>query len=250
VDAAKTFEFDRQPAYARLALAGELNAFHWDELQRSAQEILTELEKSRDRTLIIDLTKLDYLGSAQLTLLVRIWKVIKGRDGRMIVELKGPVVREVLKTAGLLNVWEVAESRDGAFRLLGLQADGRQKMSAALPLIGLAALVAAIAGIGVAIARPQAAHHTVLLAGELATSAIALGAGLWTAIRGSGARRGLGAGLVVASALVAVAAVFTHPRDTAATATDVAAQAERGKGKKPVKKATSAKKPAKGAKAK
>src|SRR5262249_5312108 len=149
VDGAKTFEFDRQPAYSRLGLAAELNAFHWDELQRSAQEILGELEKTNDRTLIIDLTKLDYLGSAQLTLLVRLWKVIKGRDGRMIVELKTPVVREVLKTAGLLNVWEVVESRDAAFRLLGLQADGRQKMTATLPLIGLTALVAAIVGIAV-----------------------------------------------------------------------------------------------------
>jgi len=155
------------------------------------------------------------------------------------------VVREVLKTAGLLNVWEVVESRDAAFRVLGLQADGRQKMTAALPLIGLAALVAAIAGIGVSMAQPHAVDRTVLLAGELASSAIALGAGLWTAIRGSGSRRGLGAGIVVASALVAVGAVFNHPRDSAATAADVAAQPEHGKAKKTDKKAPSAKKPAK-----
>ena len=248
MDAAKTFEFHRQPSYARLALAANLNAFHWDELQRSAQEILTELENSPDRSLIIDLTNLDYLGSAQLTLLVRIWKVIKARNGRMIVELKGPVVREVLKTAGLLNVWEVAESREGALRMLGLQADGRQTMSAVLPALGLAALMAAIAGIGVSMARPHAVDRTLLLAGELAASAIALGAGLWTAIRGSGARRGLGAAIVVASALVAVAAVFNHPRESAATAPGVAAQSDHGKAKKADHKGTSPGKPAKGAK--
>ena len=248
MDAAKAFEFDRQPSYARLALAAELNAFHWDELQRSAQEILGELENGKDRTVIIDLTNLNYLGSAQLTLLVRIWKVIKGRDGRMIVELKGPVVREVLKTAGLLNVWEVVETRDAAFQLLGLQADGRQKMSAALPLIGLVALVAAIAGIGVSIARPQAVNHAVLLAAELISSAIALGAGLWTVIRGSGARRGLGAGVVVASALIAVAAVFNHPRDSATTGQSAMAQPERENARKHDKKGSSPRKPAKSAK--
>jgi hypothetical protein len=164
------------------------------------------------------------------------------------VELKGPVVREVLKTAGLLNVWEVVESRDAAFRLLELQADGRQKMSATVLLIGLAALVAAIVGIGVSMVRPQAVEHTLLLAGELASSAIALGAGLWTAIRGSGARRGMGAALVVASALVAVVAVFNRPRDSAAMAPNAAAQPERAKGKKPDKKGTNPRKPAKGAK--
>ena len=87
MDAAKSFEFDRHPDYTRLALSAELNAFHWEDLQRCAQEILTELESGRHKAVIVDLTQLNYLGSAQLTLLVRVWKVIKGRDGQMIVEL-------------------------------------------------------------------------------------------------------------------------------------------------------------------
>jgi anti-anti-sigma factor len=248
VDAAKTFELDRQPTHARLALAADLNAFHWDDLQRSAQEIIGELEKGSDRTLIVDLTRLDYLGSAQLTLLVRIWKLIKGRDGRMIVELKGPVVREVLKTAGLLNVWEAVDSPDAAFRLLGLQTDGRPKMSGVFPLIGLAALVVACAGIGVSLLRPHAVDRTVLLATELAASAIALGAGLWTAIRGAGLRRGLGAGMVVAGALVAVAAVFAQPAHSASSAPATADHPDHAKATKHDKKGTGGKQHVRGAK--
>jgi anti-anti-sigma factor len=215
VDAAKSYEFDRQPAYTRLALRAELNAFHWEELQRSAQEILAELENSRHRAVIVDLTPLDYLGSAQLTLLVRIWKLLKGREARMIVELKSPVVREVLKTAGLLNVWEVADSHDTAFQKLGLSADGRRNMSLAVPVIGLVALVGAVAGASLSIWRSKAFDSQVMLIAELSSAAVALGAGLWTAIRGSGGRRSLGVGMVVASALLAVGAVFIHPRGPA-----------------------------------
>jgi anti-anti-sigma factor len=212
VDAAKSFEFERHPGYSRLTLGPQLTAFHWEDLQRSSQEILGELQSGRHRTLIVDLTQLDYLGSAQLTVLVRIWKVIKERSGRMIVEVKGPVVREVLKTAGLLNVWELAESRTGAFQMLGLQADGQRQMSLVPPAIGVAALAAAFAGAALTIWRADAVDARAVLAGQLACSAIALGTGLWTAIRGSGFRRGLGAGMVVLSALVAVAVVFHHPR--------------------------------------
>ncbi len=212
MDAAKSFEVERHPAYWRLTLGPQLNAFHWEDLQKSSQEMLGELEKGRHRAVIVDLTQLDYLGSAQLTVLVRVWKVIKEQSGRMIVEVKGPLVREVLKTAGLLNVWELAESRAVAFQMLGLQADGRQKMSLVMPAIGLAALAAAFAGAALTIWRAGAIDARVVLAGQLACSAIALGAGLWTTIRGSGVRRGLGAGMVVVSALVAVAVVFHHPR--------------------------------------
>jgi len=215
VDVAKSYEFERQPAYTRLALRAELSAFHWEDLQRSAQEILAELENRGHRVVLVDLTSLDYLGSAQLTLLVRVWKLLKGRNARMIVELKSPVVREVLKTAGLLNVWEVADSHAAAWQMLGLSADGRRTMPLAVPLIGLLALVGAVAGASLSIWRSKAFDPRIMLIAELSCSAVALGAGLWTAIRGSGGRRGVGVGVVLASAMLAVGVVLIQPRVTA-----------------------------------
>ena len=85
MDAARPFEFERQPGYARLTLGAQLNAFQWEDLQRSSQQILGELEGGRQHAVVVDLTQLDYLGSAQLTVLVRIWKLIKEHGGRMIV---------------------------------------------------------------------------------------------------------------------------------------------------------------------
>jgi anti-anti-sigma factor len=212
VDAARSFELERQSAYARLLLSADLNAFHWEDIQRSAADILAELGRTRPPAVIVDLTTLDYLGSAQLTLLVRIWKTIKDYQGRMVVELKGSVVREVLKTAGLLNIWEVAESREDAFQRLGLAPDGRPKVSMLLPTIGLLALTAALAGVCISIWRANLIDPRFAVGGQLACAAIALLAGLWTSIRGWGARRGLGAGMVVASAVLAVTIVFNHPR--------------------------------------
>jgi anti-anti-sigma factor len=249
VDATKPFEFERLADYSRLTLGAQMNGFHWEDLQRSAQEILSELESGRHQALIVDLTQLDYLGSAQLTVLVRIWKVVKEKSGRMIVEVNGPVVREVLKTAGLLNVWELAESRAGALQMLGLRSDGRQKTSLLLPAVGLAALAAVCAGIGLTFWRAGAVDARAVLAGQLACSAIALGSGLWTAISCTKFRRSLGAGIVVASAVLAVLVVFQHPRSATGPSASAPERSTReAGGKHSPKKGPPAKKPPKSAK--
>jgi len=210
VAADNSFEIECTPAYARLALDAKLNAFHWADIERSATEILSALESARSRFVIVDLSTLDYLGSAQVALLLRVWKSIKAREGRMIVQVTAPVVREVLKTAGLMALWEFTETREGAFRILGLRADGKKKLSALLPAIGLLALGAALALVCISMSKSNLVDSKVSLAIVLSCSAVALAAGFLTAIRGSGLRRGMGAGIVIAGALLAAAGLFNR----------------------------------------
>lgn len=212
LEASKPFELDRHEAYVRLALSPNLNAFHWADVERSGSDILAGLEEPPAQVVIIDLAALDYLGSAQLTLLVRVWKVIQNRGGKMAVVVKGEVVREVLKTAGLSSLWELVDSPAEAFQSLGLQADGRPRMTMTWPIVGLVALAGALAGLCASMMKTEGIDARVSLVVQLACSAIALAAGLWTVIRGSGARRGLGVGMVVASALLAVVEVLQTPR--------------------------------------
>jgi anti-anti-sigma factor len=212
LEASKPFDLERQAAYARLALSPNLNAFHWADVERSGSEILASLEQPPVHVVIIDLAALDYLGSAQLTLLVRVWKVIQNRGGKMAVIVKGPVVREVLKTAGLSTLWQLVETPAEAFQSLGLQADGRPRMTMIWPIVGLVALTGALAGLCASMMKAEGIDGRVSLVVQLACSSIALAAGLWTVIRGSGARRGLGVGMVVASALLAVVEVLQTPR--------------------------------------
>jgi anti-anti-sigma factor len=196
----------------RLALSPNLNAFHWDDVERSAAQILDHFGDARAPAVLIDLSKLDYLGSAQLTLLVRVWKAVKSRNGSMVVHVTTPVVREVLNTAGLQSLWILAETPGAAFRALGLQEDGRRRMSMAWTLVGLVALAGALAGLFGTLLKSNVLDGKTVLVAQLICSAVALAAGLWTVVRGSGARRGLGIGMVVASALLAVVGVLNHPR--------------------------------------
>jgi anti-anti-sigma factor len=212
VEAADPFQLNRHSSFARLTLTSRLNAFRWDEIEQSAADILEEISELGKQALIVDLSQLDYLGSAQLALLVRIWKSVKARSGRMVVEASSPVVREVMKTAGLHTLWELTESSRGSFKALGLQDDGRPKMSMAWPLAGLAALAVALVGLGISISgRAPFDDRTALLV-QLGCLAGALIAGLWTVIHGTGKKRGLGSGIVIASFLLAVVEVLRLPR--------------------------------------
>lgn len=215
MDAAKSFELEKRAGYSRLALHPNLNAFRWEDVERSAAGILGELEATRAPAVVVDLSPLDYLGSAQLTLLVRIWKMIKSRDGKMVVHVHGPVVREVINTAGLNSLWELADSHESACQMLGLHSDGGPSASLLSPIIGLVAAAGAAAILAISMVRSELIDSKVALAGVLGCSGVALIAGLWTVMRGTGARRALGAALVVGSAILAVAGVFNNRPATA-----------------------------------
>ncbi|MSR56180.1 MAG: anti-sigma factor antagonist [Planctomycetaceae bacterium] len=212
MDASQSFSLERHSEFARLAISPELNAFHWADVERSAAAILTALEAAKVPAVIVDLSSLEYLGSAQVTLLVRVWKAIKTWEGRMVVLVTAPVVREVLKTAGLTTLWEFADSNAAAYDALGLQSDGRPRMSMTLPIVGLVALAGGLAGVCASLLKTEGLDSRVSLIVQLCCSAVALAAGLWTIIRGTGFKRGLGVGMVVASALLAVVEAIQAPR--------------------------------------
>lgn len=211
LDAGKSFELERRAGFARLAISPNLNAFHWADVERSAAEILAALESSKAGAVIVDLSTLDYLGSAQLTLLVRVWKAIKAGQGKMVVLSSAPVVREVLNTAGLGALWEFADTLPSAYQVVGLQSDGRTRMSIVWPIIGIVALTGALAGLCASLFA-EGIDSRVSLIIQLGFSAIALISGTWIVIRGSGARRGLGVCMVVAGALLAVVEFLHVPR--------------------------------------
>jgi hypothetical protein len=69
-------------------------------------------------TLLVDLTALDHLGSAQIALLVRIWKPLRKRDGRMIVQVTSDPIRDSFTAANLHLVWVLVFARDESLRVI------------------------------------------------------------------------------------------------------------------------------------
>jgi anti-anti-sigma factor len=103
-----------------LALYPLINEGQWGNVSEVGGEIVGKLKTLRKPALVIDLSPLEYMGSAQVALLVRIWKSLKQINGRMVVQCPGEMVREVLALAGLRSLWNIVDTREAALKSLSV----------------------------------------------------------------------------------------------------------------------------------
>jgi anti-anti-sigma factor len=123
------YQFDRHNTYAVLTLNPLINEGQWSNVSEVGNEILVQLQGLTTPCLIVDLSRLNYMGSPQLALLVRIWKSLKKLSGRMTIQCPSPTVREIISTAGLRSLWEIVDARDAALKSLGVPVRSRSAAS-------------------------------------------------------------------------------------------------------------------------
>lgn len=122
------YRFEKNDSLLQLTLEPELNDVQWSEIDTLGTNVLLVLEDKQAPTMIVDLSPLSYMGSAMVALIVRLWKAVKAKNGRMAVVCPHDMVREVLVLAGLDKVWTITETREEAVKALGLK-EGQAVMS-------------------------------------------------------------------------------------------------------------------------
>jgi len=88
----------------------------WADIETFGSQIINELGEKP--SCIIDLSNLNYIGSSLVALMVRVWKEIHQRHGRMVVVCSHRVVLDVLAMAGLDKIWTIAPSLPQAQTML------------------------------------------------------------------------------------------------------------------------------------
>jgi anti-sigma B factor antagonist len=69
------------------------------------------------RKLIIDMSRVDYLSSAGLRLLLLLYREITARKGQFVLVGVSPEVRTVMSHTGFLSFFTLADSRQDALHL-------------------------------------------------------------------------------------------------------------------------------------
>ena len=220
---APPFIFESQQQFSTLQINPSLGEVNWGDVERVGTEVLKKVDELPNPTVVVDLSQLDYMGSVQVALLVRLWKSIKNRKGRMVVQVTSPMVQEVLKTAGLDTLWDCAENRPEALHVLGIRgaaaaaavaaaggAPGSMNYntgnsSAIVPGVGIGAMLGAVVClVGNKFMPPAYGEMGLFYIAGLVCAGVAVAVGIWTAIKGDVEKRGWGVGIALAGLVIGV----------------------------------------------
>ena len=207
---ASPYECEMVGEYAVITLSESLNSVQWKAIDDIGGELVERLEALRKPACVVDLSKLNYMGSAMVALVVRMWKSLDARGGRLVVVNRDANVLEVLNLAGLTKVWTMTDSRDEALRLIGAGRGGHSShgtggddSSAAIPaVIGLLLVLVACGALGMVLAGVMPEQRGPVVGVLFGAAGLGALLGLFAAARAAGGTQAIGivaavAGLVL-----------------------------------------------------
>ncbi|MCA9068140.1 MAG: STAS domain-containing protein, partial [Planctomycetaceae bacterium] len=212
------YEFEQFPEHGVLVLKPPMNDAQWSEIEKAGDEVLHELETITTPNLIVDLSELDFIGSAMVALVVRIWKIVKTKKAQMVVVNRNPLVLEVLSIAKLNDVWTIVEFREDAMFELGISEEVKTKTreSKLLTVVGVVAAIGGAAALGVHKASPGLLDKLMVQILAFGLSGLGILLGMWLLFMSVGGRRAVGALAMIVSLAVLVGAVTWVPIKTEA----------------------------------
>lgn len=215
------YRIEEHPGYVVLSFSPGMSDAQMGTVDSVGADVLSRLEPMPTPAIIVDLSPLKYMGSAMVALIVRIWKAVNGRNGRMVVVNDNGIVQEVLRIAGLEKVWTIVPTREEAVRELGVRSKpvhGQEERTTGLVLLGLGvlALAGALAGLVLLLGRAQALSDRTAFLLTVICAVLGIILGGVAAFREVGTRRVLAGLLAAASLVVLVIGVVRSPAAVAA----------------------------------
>lgn len=98
-----------------IELEGEVDVYTAPQLK---QQMISLLE-SGARELVVDLTKVDYLDSTALGVLIGGLKRMRERDGNMVLVCPSPRIRRVFEITGLDKIFDIFNTAQDATESMG-----------------------------------------------------------------------------------------------------------------------------------
>jgi anti-anti-sigma factor len=199
-----------------VGLRPELNEVPWTDIERIGSGIVSRVATRERPHVLVDLSDLSHMGSAMVALVVRIWKAVTEKGGRMVVVNRNDLVGEVLTISGLAGKWTIVPTRDEALASFGTSPRGRAAANSgagvALTVVaGLLLLLAVLALADVAFTgyAANAVGRDATLWIGLGCAAAAVLVGALAITRTDGALKMLAVSLTTLAAVAALAAVLT-----------------------------------------
>lgn len=182
---------ETRPTHVYVRLLPTMVDQSWDAIDGNGQRLSSVLESANPPTCLVDLSELNYMGSAMVAFIVRAWKVVRGRNGKMAVVCPHPDVSQVIHVAGLDRVWTVCVTTTEAYESLGVvDPAGTGKKAGGSVLLLWLTIIALLVGAGCAAAvRLSTVPMLTLKQGYVGSVTLLLLLSAFNLIRGSGGLR-------------------------------------------------------------
>ena len=219
------YRLEMARSHAVLRLDPEMGSAAWGDIDRVGNELIASVNGQSSPAWLIDLSRLEYMGSALVALVVRVWKAVQNGGGKVVVVCGGGMPQEVLRLAGLDKVWTIVSTYEDGLRKLGVGMGGGSSTgmtsggsdTGAFPLLAvLSAICAAAAAISLALilsGRPL--NRDLIVAGLLGGGVAAAVLGCVAVIKERGWGRPLGGIAAVAGIVIAAFGFSKLPRQGA-----------------------------------
>lgn len=206
---ATAYKLDFNHQLLTVTLLPRVNEIPWSDIEHAGAEVIQRIHSTLHPKVLVDVTPLDYMGSAQVALIVRLFKAVKEKNGEMAVAVAHPVVLEVLTLAGLDKIWTIVRTREEGIEALGGET-GSVGGDSVDPLawVGLACAAISLILVVVLMMRIPQLPYVAGMWTALLTGLAAFALGLMTVLNSSGARRNMGAVVLVLGVLGLLGSVF------------------------------------------
>ncbi|QDT94398.1 STAS domain-containing protein [Gimesia algae] len=134
--------------HLKVQLLPELNESAWNELESLGDSLLLVLKEEKSPTVIIDLSKLSYISSSLVAVVIQVWKLVDEQGGKTAILNQNEMVEEVLNISGLKKVWCIVPTEEEAIKHLSQamkqeRIDRRRTFSMPI-LLGIVAVLSAV----------------------------------------------------------------------------------------------------------
>jgi anti-anti-sigma factor len=228
VSAGETYyRFESLNGCLTITLLPELNDKQWADIERVGTEIVDRISAAPSPKVLVDLTPLSYMGSAMVALIVRLYKTVNSRGGKMVVVNQHELVQEVLKLAGLTKLWTILPNRQEAFSSLGVRATAAsisgsggggtpfQPNGMGLVAAGVIGTFGTLIFLALQFSSSPPVPQKIALMIEIAFAFVGLGAGMFL-LNQTGNRRNLGIAFLAICVLAVLGGIVAAPQEASA----------------------------------
>ena len=113
-DSNQPYEITVDASVVILLLNGSINDVQWSGIE----QMTNELENYRDKSYLIDLSNVTYIGSSTIALLVRIWKHADNNNQNFVIVSDEKPITEVITGAGLDKIFKIYKTKDEALKAI------------------------------------------------------------------------------------------------------------------------------------